>query len=83
MHQVASDVLESPDTTCSDARAGQCADERWEAIEGTDIGGSGTGRRRRDGSGGVGGGKWLIFQFVSAGSRPAGDVDRPWTIPGD
>ena len=57
VHQVAPDIVESPDTTCSDARADHCADERWEAIEGTDIGGSGTGGRRRDRSDGVGSGK--------------------------
>lgn len=45
VHQVAADIVESPDTTCSNACAGHCADKRWEAIKGTDIGGSRAGRR--------------------------------------
>ena len=57
VHQVAPDIVESPNTTRSDARAGDCADEGREAIARADTGGSRAGRRRRDGSGGVGGGE--------------------------
>ena len=55
VHQVAPDIVESPDTTCSNAGAGHCADEGWETIAGTDIGGSRAGRGRRDRPDGVGG----------------------------
>lgn len=57
VHQVTTDIVEPPDTTRSDARADHYADKRWEAIEGTDIGGSGAGGRRRDRPDGVGGGE--------------------------
>ena len=57
VHQGASDVVESADTTCSDAGAGHCTDEGRETIAGTDIGRSRAGGRRRDGPDRVGGGE--------------------------
>ena len=40
VHQAAPDIIEPPDTTCSDASASYCANKRREATEGTDSGGS-------------------------------------------
>ena len=39
VYKVTSVVVESPDTTCSDASAGDCTDKGWQATAGTDIGG--------------------------------------------
>ena len=58
VHQVASDIIESPDTTRSDASASHYANKRREAIEGASSGGSRAGGRRRDGSDGMGGGEY-------------------------
>lgn len=55
VHQVTSDVIESPDTACSNAGTGHCANKRREAVEGADSGGSRAGGRRRDWSDGMGG----------------------------
>lgn len=40
VHQVASNIVESPDTACPDASAGHCANKGREAIARTDIRGS-------------------------------------------
>lgn len=40
VHQVASNIVESPDTACPDAGAGHCANKGREAIARTDIRGS-------------------------------------------
>lgn len=65
MHQVAPDIVESPDTTCSNAGAGHYADEGRETIARTDIGRSRAGGGRRDRPGGVGGGEYSqIFSLL-------------------